>query len=99
MQVSHDRDFLNSVTTDIIHLHDNMLHQYRGNFAQFEEMYEQKRREVNKVTAITRNGFNSITGPPRMRAALAYMSQSCLRSVFVYRSYVRITGRSTGTEY
>ncbi|PNW88567.1 hypothetical protein CHLRE_01g034950v5 [Chlamydomonas reinhardtii] len=47
--VSHDRDFLNSVTTDIIHLHDNMLHQYRGNFAQFEEMYEQKRREVNKA--------------------------------------------------
>ncbi|PNH00025.1 ABC transporter F family member 4 [Tetrabaena socialis] len=47
--VSHDRDFLNSVTTDIIHLHDNKLHQYRGNFAQFEEMYEQKRREVNKA--------------------------------------------------
>eukprot|EP00775_Hariotina_reticulata_P013703 gene13703-13825_t len=47
--VSHDRDFLNSVTTDIIHLHDLKLHFYRGNFAQFEEMYEQKRREVNKV--------------------------------------------------
>lgn len=47
--VSHDRDFLNTVTTDIIHLHDNMLHQYKGNFAQFEEMYEQKRREVNKA--------------------------------------------------
>ncbi|KAG1675121.1 hypothetical protein FOA52_003344 [Chlamydomonas sp. UWO 241] len=47
--VSHDRDFLNSVTTDIIHLHDFKLHQYKGNFAQFEEMYEQKRREVNKA--------------------------------------------------
>ncbi|GBF96295.1 ABC transporter F family member [Raphidocelis subcapitata] len=47
--VSHDRDFLNSVTTDIIHLHDLNLHFYRGNFAQFEEMYEQKRREVNKA--------------------------------------------------
>ncbi|KAF8072920.1 ABCF4 [Scenedesmus sp. PABB004] len=47
--VSHDRDFLNSVTTDIIHLHDLKLHFYRGNFAQFEEMYEQKRREVNKA--------------------------------------------------
>jgi ABC-type polysaccharide/polyol phosphate transport system ATPase subunit len=44
--VSHDRDFLNSVTTDIIHLHDKKLHFYRGNFAQFEEMYEQKRKEV-----------------------------------------------------
>jgi ATP-binding cassette subfamily F protein 1 len=47
--VSHDRDFLNSVTTDIIHLHDFQLHFYRGNFASFEEMYEQKRREVNKA--------------------------------------------------
>jgi ATP-binding cassette subfamily F protein 1 len=46
--VSHDRDFLNTVTTDIIHLHDERLHYYRGNFAQFEEMYEQKRKEVNK---------------------------------------------------
>ena len=32
--VSHDRDFLNTVTTDIIHLHDARLHYYRGNFAQ-----------------------------------------------------------------
>jgi ATP-binding cassette subfamily F protein 1 len=48
--VSHDRDFLNSVTTDIIHLHDLKLHFYRGNFAQFEEMYEQKRREVSQAT-------------------------------------------------
>lgn len=46
--VSHDRDFLNSITTDIIHLHDEKLHYYRGNFGQFEEMYEQKRREMNK---------------------------------------------------
>lgn len=44
--VSHDRDFLNTVTTDIIHLHDLKLHYYRGNFVQFEEMYDQKRREV-----------------------------------------------------
>ncbi|MEW5312400.1 MAG: hypothetical protein WDW38_004039 [Sanguina aurantia] len=47
--VSHDRDFLNTITTDIIHLHDLKLHMYKGNFAQFEEMYEQKRREVNKA--------------------------------------------------
>eukprot|EP00884_Botryococcus_braunii_P021886 jgi/Botrbrau1/8381/Bobra.0237s0004.1 len=46
--VSHDRDFLNTITTDIIHLHDERLHYYRGNFAQFEEMYQQKRKEVNK---------------------------------------------------
>ena len=27
--VSHDRDFLNNVTTDIVHLHDQGLHFYR----------------------------------------------------------------------
>ena len=46
--VSHDREFLNSVSSDIIHLHDCKLLVYKGNFAAFEEMYEQKRRENNK---------------------------------------------------
>ena len=46
--VSHDREFLNTVSTDIIHLHDLKLSTYKGNFVAFEEMYEQKRRENNK---------------------------------------------------
>ena len=46
--VSHDRGFLNEVTTDIVHLHDEALHYYRGNFASFEDMYEQRRRAANK---------------------------------------------------
>ena len=46
--VSHDRGFLNEVTTDIVHLHDEALHYYRGNFANFEDMYEQRRRAANK---------------------------------------------------
>ncbi len=74
-QVSHDRDFLNSVTTDIIHLHDNMLNQYRGNFAQFEEMYEQKRREVNKVRAVSR-AVDCVTSNLRRRDVTAGQSAS-----------------------
>ncbi|XP_078445065.1 general control non-repressible 4 [Wolffia australiana] len=46
--VSHDRDFLNTVSTDIIHLHDLKLHFYRGNFDEFEVGYDQKRKEANK---------------------------------------------------
>ncbi|KAL6143962.1 hypothetical protein ACLB2K_054657 [Fragaria x ananassa] len=46
--VSHDRDFLNTVCTEIIHLHDLKLHFYRGNFEDFETGYEQRRKEVNK---------------------------------------------------
>jgi len=47
--VSHDREFLNNVSSDIIHLHDQKLDTYRGNFVSFEEMYEQRRREANKT--------------------------------------------------
>ncbi|KAM1718369.1 hypothetical protein ACFX11_026087 [Malus domestica] len=46
--VSHDRDFLNTVCCEIIHLHDLKLHIYRGNFDDFETGYEQHRKEVNK---------------------------------------------------
>ncbi|KAF8093715.1 hypothetical protein N665_0379s0009 [Sinapis alba] len=46
--VSHDRDFLNTVCTDIIHLHDQNLHFYRGNFDGFETGYDQRRKEMNK---------------------------------------------------
>ncbi|GLT52087.1 hypothetical protein SLA2020_254490 [Shorea laevis] len=46
--VSHDRDFLNTVCTEIIHLHDFKLHFYRGNFDDFEAGYEQRRKETNK---------------------------------------------------
>ncbi|XP_008793658.3 ABC transporter F family member 4-like [Phoenix dactylifera] len=46
--VSHDRDFLNTVCNEIIHLHEMKLHVYRGNFDDFESGYEQKRKEVNK---------------------------------------------------
>ncbi|KAE8790786.1 ABC transporter F family member 4 [Hordeum vulgare] len=46
--VSHDRDFLNTVCNDIVHLHDKSLHVYRGNFDDFEIGYEQRRKEMNK---------------------------------------------------
>ncbi|GER30399.1 ABC transporter F family member 4 [Striga asiatica] len=46
--VSHDRDFLNTVCNEIIHLHDMKLHLYRGNFDEFEVGYEQRRKEMNK---------------------------------------------------
>ncbi|KAK4797838.1 hypothetical protein SAY86_030164 [Trapa natans] len=46
--VSHDRDFLNTVCTEIIHLHDQKVHFYRGNFDDFESGYEQRRKEMNK---------------------------------------------------
>ncbi|KAI3872176.1 hypothetical protein MKW98_011668 [Papaver atlanticum] len=50
--VSHDRDFLNTVCNEIIHLHDQKLQLYRGNFDDFERGYDQRRKESNKKTGI-----------------------------------------------
>lgn len=47
--VSHDREFLNSVSSDIIHLCDHKLLVYRGNYVAFEDMFHQKCREKNKT--------------------------------------------------
>ncbi|KAA8498643.1 ABC transporter F family member 4 [Porphyridium purpureum] len=46
--VSHDRDFLNSVVTDVIHVHDHRLDFYRGDFEMFYTMMEQRRQVANK---------------------------------------------------
>jgi len=40
--VSHDRAFLNGVTTHIIHLHDQTLTYYKGNYDTFEVVREQE---------------------------------------------------------
>jgi len=44
LTVSHDREFLNEVCTDIIHLERRRLHYYKGNFDQFVKTREELRR-------------------------------------------------------
>lgn len=46
--VSHDQSFLDNVCTDIIHLDQQKLFYYRGNYATFKKMFIQKRKEQNK---------------------------------------------------
>lgn len=46
--VSHDQSFLDNVCTDIIHLDQQKLFYYRGNYGTFKKMFVQKRREQNK---------------------------------------------------
>ena len=47
--VSHDQDFLNSVCQDVIHLDDKKLISYRGNYDNFKEQEEVKRKQVQKL--------------------------------------------------
>lgn len=46
--VSHDQSFLDNVCTDIIHLDQQKLYYYRGNYATFKKMFVQKRKEQLK---------------------------------------------------
>ncbi|XP_014675912.1 PREDICTED: ATP-binding cassette sub-family F member 1-like [Priapulus caudatus] len=46
--VSHDQSFLDNVCNDIIHLDQQKLFYYRGNYTQFKKMLTQKRKEQQK---------------------------------------------------
>uniref|UniRef100_T1J795 ATP-binding cassette sub-family F member 1 n=1 Tax=Strigamia maritima TaxID=126957 RepID=T1J795_STRMM len=46
--VSHDQSFLDNVCTDIIHLDQQKLFYYRGNYSMFKKMFLQKRKEQLK---------------------------------------------------
>ena len=53
--VSHDRHFLNSVVTDVVHFHRNKLTCYRGDISNFEavrdddKLRQQRLREVQEI--------------------------------------------------
>ncbi|KAL2080100.1 hypothetical protein ACEWY4_023893 [Coilia grayii] len=46
--VSHDQSFLDEVCSDIIHLDNQKLYYYRGNYLTFKKMYVQKQKELLK---------------------------------------------------
>jgi ATP-binding cassette subfamily F protein 3 len=39
LTVSHDRQFLNAVCTDVIHLHSKRLDAYKGNYDNYDKVY------------------------------------------------------------
>ncbi|KAH0564564.1 ATP-binding cassette sub-family F member 1 [Cotesia glomerata] len=47
--VSHDQSFLDNVCTDIIHLDQEKLFYYKGNYTLFKKMYETKWKEAMKL--------------------------------------------------
>ncbi|XP_071443022.1 ATP-binding cassette sub-family F member 1 [Hetaerina americana] len=46
--VSHDQSFLDNVCNEIIHLDQQKLYYYKGNYSMFKKMYFQKRKEMSK---------------------------------------------------
>jgi ATP-binding cassette subfamily F protein 1 len=46
--VSHDQSFLDNVCNEIIHLDQQKLQYYKGNYSMFKKMYVQKKKEMIK---------------------------------------------------
>ena len=47
--VSHDRNFLDTVITDVIHLHNQKLNYYKGDYATFENTRKEQLRQQRKA--------------------------------------------------
>ena len=47
--VSHDRNFLNMVCTDMLHFHHGQIDQYRGDFNTFENSAREAARRQKKA--------------------------------------------------
>jgi len=82
--VSHDRDFLNAVVTDIVHLHNKTLTRYKGDY----DSYEKQRAEQMKIQAKTREGqekemeqLQKFVDKNRASASTAKMAQSRLKKL------------------
>ena len=80
--VSHDRAFLNGVATDILHLHDEKIDSYKGNYEQFvmtkEEKLKNAQREYDNQLAY-RQHLQSFIDRWRCNANRASQAQSRLK--------------------
>lgn len=81
--VSHDQSFLDNVCTDVIHLDNQKLYYYRGNFSQFKKMYVQRRKELvkeyekqeKKIKQMKASGMSSKTATKTTVQALTRKQQ------------------------
>ncbi|MDV6317285.1 ribosomal protection-like ABC-F family protein [Idiomarina sp. HP20-50] len=82
--ISHDRDFLDSVTTDIIHIEHKKLNSYRGNYSQFErqraEHIAQQQSEYEKAQ-VMRQHLQTYVDRFRYKASKAKQAQSRLKAI------------------
>ena len=80
--VSHDREFLDQVVTDIIHIEQQRLHQYKGNYSSFEGQraarLQQQQAAANQAMA-RRAELQRFVDRFRAKASKAKQAQSRLK--------------------
>jgi ATP-binding cassette, subfamily F, member 3 len=80
--VSHDREFLDEICTDVLHLHHETLDAYKGNYTQFLTTREERRKHYEKEyeTNLTyRRHLQDFVDKWRYNAARAALAQSKLK--------------------
>ncbi|CAI9621566.1 unnamed protein product, partial [Staurois parvus] len=83
--VSHDQGFLDDVCTDIMHLDQQKLYYYRGNYMAFKKMYQQKQKEMlkqyekqeKKLKDLKAGGKSSKQAEKQTKEALTRKQQKC----------------------
>ncbi|OMJ95296.1 hypothetical protein SteCoe_1353 [Stentor coeruleus] len=82
--VSHDRAFLNSVATDIIHFHSESLHYFKGNYDDFERVRGEKllcQRRAHDAQQARIDHVQKFIDRFRYNAKRASMVQSRIKSL------------------
>jgi len=80
--VSHDRDFLNDVCTDIVYIKDKQLHPYAGNYDDFEKARADQLKEMMRASEtfeMRRKHIQSFVDRFRYNAKRAAMAQSRIK--------------------
>ena len=82
--VSHDRNFLNQVCTDMLHFHHGVIDQYKGDFDTFENSAREARRRQKKAHDAQqkkRAHMQAFVDKFRYNAKRAAMAQSRIKAL------------------
>jgi ATP-binding cassette, subfamily F, member 3 len=80
--VSHDRDFLNTVCTDIVYAKDKKLNAYSGNYDDFERVRNERMKELERAAEsyeMKRAHVQKFVDKFRYNAKRAQMAQSRIK--------------------
>lgn len=80
--VSHDREFLNNITTDILHLDDLRLQHYSGNYDSFvvlKQNYNQNQQKLYEKQKADREHLQKFVDKFRYNAKRATLAQSKIK--------------------
>lgn len=80
--VSHDREFLDHICTDVLHLHHEKLDSYKGNYSQFIVTKEERRKHYEKEyesNLAYRQHLQEFIDKWRYNAARAALAQSKIK--------------------